>query len=307
MQRNCTVQFFHLVCQASRLSDVRSPRTLGVRTTSDIALRLFLQDGFNGVSMDQLVAEAGGSKATLYRYFPSKEALFEAIIDEVAAPAVNERWRGLGGRRAGGRLVGPSVERRPPAALDPRTILLAPARHRRAPPVPAPRDDVVRARRSPGPKPASAASWPPGEQQVTSTSTICRSPPSSSSAGSSATSNSAPRSACLRRPARTSKPESRQRSGRSSPRARVAELTVRRQSSISSCRSNPTISDAVGALRASAAMKSSPPPMYTDQKSTSVAANHRRSSGQNRSGLRHAVLGLGMAQLRHGADGPVSR
>ena len=53
----------------------------------ETALRLFLEHGFNGVSMDQLVAEAGGSKATLYRYFASKEALFDAIIDDIATQA----------------------------------------------------------------------------------------------------------------------------------------------------------------------------------------------------------------------------
>ncbi len=89
----------------------------------DIALRLFLQHGFNGVSMDQLVAEAGGSKATLYRYFPSKEALFEAIIDEVAAPAVNdegEDWEVVG-LEPGLLDIGRATAA---AALDPRTILL---------------------------------------------------------------------------------------------------------------------------------------------------------------------------------------
>lgn len=55
----------------------------------DTALQLFLEHGFNGVSMDQLVAAAGGSKATLYRYFDSKDRLFEAIIDDLShrAPA----------------------------------------------------------------------------------------------------------------------------------------------------------------------------------------------------------------------------
>jgi len=50
----------------------------------EIALELFLEHGFNGVSMDQLVERAGGSKATLYRYFDSKEQLFEAIIDDLS-------------------------------------------------------------------------------------------------------------------------------------------------------------------------------------------------------------------------------
>lgn len=47
-------------------------------------MQLFIEHGFNGVSMDHLVATAGGSKATLYRYFDSKEKLFEAIIDDLS-------------------------------------------------------------------------------------------------------------------------------------------------------------------------------------------------------------------------------
>lgn len=62
----------------------------------DAALELFLEHGFTGMSMDQLVAATGGSKATLYRYFESKEALFEAIIDDVAGASVagpnDEDW-----------------------------------------------------------------------------------------------------------------------------------------------------------------------------------------------------------------------
>ena len=88
----------------------------------EVALRLFLQHGFNGVSMDHLVAEAGGSKATLYRYFDSKEALFEAIIDDVAAGAVNsagrDRWDEVE-LEDGLRQLGRATAR---SALDPRTI-----------------------------------------------------------------------------------------------------------------------------------------------------------------------------------------
>lgn len=49
----------------------------------DTALRLFIEHGYHGVSMDTVVSEAGGSKATLYRYFESKEALFSAIVDDL--------------------------------------------------------------------------------------------------------------------------------------------------------------------------------------------------------------------------------
>lgn len=37
--------------------------------------------GFYRVTMDELAARAGLSKRTLYRYFPGKEAIIEAVID----------------------------------------------------------------------------------------------------------------------------------------------------------------------------------------------------------------------------------
>lgn len=44
--------------------------------------KLFVERGFGSVSMEAVAAEAGASKATLYGYFPSKEALFEAFVNE---------------------------------------------------------------------------------------------------------------------------------------------------------------------------------------------------------------------------------
>lgn len=49
----------------------------------ETALELFIEHGYHGVTMDTVVAAAGGSKATIYRYFESKEALFSAIVDEL--------------------------------------------------------------------------------------------------------------------------------------------------------------------------------------------------------------------------------
>jgi TetR/AcrR family transcriptional repressor of mexJK operon len=47
-----------------------------------IAYAAFLEDGFAATSMSSIAAKVGGSKATLYNYFPSKEELFAAVIDE---------------------------------------------------------------------------------------------------------------------------------------------------------------------------------------------------------------------------------
>lgn len=42
----------------------------------DAAERMFLQHGYEGVSMDQIAAEAGVSKLTVYSHFGDKDALF---------------------------------------------------------------------------------------------------------------------------------------------------------------------------------------------------------------------------------------
>jgi AcrR family transcriptional regulator len=47
-----------------------------------IALEAFLTDGYAATSMSNIAAKVGGSKATLYNYFTSKEELFAAVIAE---------------------------------------------------------------------------------------------------------------------------------------------------------------------------------------------------------------------------------
>lgn len=44
------------------------------------ARAVFAEDGFEGASVDDIAARAGVSKATLYRYFPDKRALFQAYV-----------------------------------------------------------------------------------------------------------------------------------------------------------------------------------------------------------------------------------
>ena len=46
------------------------------------ARRCFVHDGFHGTSMQDLVDEAGVSSGAVYRYFPSKDAVIEAIAAE---------------------------------------------------------------------------------------------------------------------------------------------------------------------------------------------------------------------------------
>ena len=46
------------------------------------ASRCFAARGFSGTTTRELAAGAGVTEAALYRYFPSKEALYSALIDE---------------------------------------------------------------------------------------------------------------------------------------------------------------------------------------------------------------------------------
>ncbi|AOL19100.1 MULTISPECIES: TetR/AcrR family transcriptional regulator [Xanthomonas] len=48
------------------------------------ASEVFLELGFEGASMSQIAARVGGSKRTLYGYFPSKEELFVAVAKDMS-------------------------------------------------------------------------------------------------------------------------------------------------------------------------------------------------------------------------------
>ena len=80
-----------------------------VQRILDAAKACFLRSGFQGASMQQICAEAGMSPGALYRYFPSKEAIIEAICeaDRARTPAVrrdpreSQRRRRLRRRRDG--------------------------------------------------------------------------------------------------------------------------------------------------------------------------------------------------------------
>lgn len=52
----------------------------------DAALDVFIETGFDAARMDDIAARAGLSKAGVYLYFGSKEALLRALIDREIAP-----------------------------------------------------------------------------------------------------------------------------------------------------------------------------------------------------------------------------
>ena len=66
---------------AARAAGPGRPKDLGKRASIlEAAKRLFLEQGYQGVSMDQIAAAAGVSKLTVYSHFGDKETLFSAAI-----------------------------------------------------------------------------------------------------------------------------------------------------------------------------------------------------------------------------------
>ncbi len=63
------------LCEADRL-----------RLLREAAEAIFLRDGYAAARMDDVAHLAGMSKRTLYQHFPSKAALFEAVMEDCLLP-----------------------------------------------------------------------------------------------------------------------------------------------------------------------------------------------------------------------------
>jgi AcrR family transcriptional regulator len=65
-----------------RADDPRRLRMAEKRAAILAAARpILLRDGLGGTTLDRVAAEGGIAKMTLYRHFPSKEALFEGLVN----------------------------------------------------------------------------------------------------------------------------------------------------------------------------------------------------------------------------------
>ncbi len=52
----------------------------------DAALRLFVRNGFAATKVEEIATDAGLSKGAIYRYFSSKEEIFEQLVKRALAP-----------------------------------------------------------------------------------------------------------------------------------------------------------------------------------------------------------------------------
>ncbi len=67
---------------ADAVDDTGAPDSAKARQILDGARKVFLTQGFDAASMNEVAREAGVSKGTIYSYFPSKDALFAALVRE---------------------------------------------------------------------------------------------------------------------------------------------------------------------------------------------------------------------------------
>ena len=58
----------------------------------DIALTVFSQKGFNGTTTKEIAAAAGITEAMIFRHFPSKQALYKAVLESKIGCPGFERW-----------------------------------------------------------------------------------------------------------------------------------------------------------------------------------------------------------------------
>lgn len=65
--------------------ETKAPPARRVRRETMVAAarEMFIAHGYGQTAMSAVAAKVGGSKTTLWAYFPSKEALFEAVVDDL--------------------------------------------------------------------------------------------------------------------------------------------------------------------------------------------------------------------------------
>ena len=76
-----------MVCPVTRWRRRKEARP---QELTDAALALFVEKGYAATRLDEIAAQAGVSKGTLYLYFSSKEELFKAVVREGLLPLLAE-------------------------------------------------------------------------------------------------------------------------------------------------------------------------------------------------------------------------
>jgi AcrR family transcriptional regulator len=61
----------------------------------DVAISLFLENGYAATTMSTIASALGGSKGTLWAYFDSKEEVFAAVVDALTTRLQEDLYAGL--------------------------------------------------------------------------------------------------------------------------------------------------------------------------------------------------------------------
>lgn len=64
------------------------------RQLLDAALELFSRKGFGGTTTKEIAAAAGVTEAIIFRHFPSKQALYTAVLDSKTESCDHHEWMG---------------------------------------------------------------------------------------------------------------------------------------------------------------------------------------------------------------------
>jgi TetR/AcrR family transcriptional regulator, mexJK operon transcriptional repressor len=87
LYHSCKTKSYRMQDVDSRKWRADDPRRLRMAETRAAILRaagpIMLRDGLSGTTLDRVATEGGIAKMTLYRHFPSKEALFEGLVTAV--------------------------------------------------------------------------------------------------------------------------------------------------------------------------------------------------------------------------------
>jgi AcrR family transcriptional regulator len=88
------------MAEGVELLDEPKSETKGERTRQrllELAIERFGERGYRGTSVSEIARAAGLTQAAVYAYFPSKEGLFEAAVDEDASSIIERaRERSVG-------------------------------------------------------------------------------------------------------------------------------------------------------------------------------------------------------------------
>lgn len=89
---------------------VAQKRRRARREIIDSAQAILAQSGHDGVTLGSVAGQLGMTKQSLYHYFPSKEALDQALVTALLDAEIESLLKALNGRRASKKVLGTLIQ-----------------------------------------------------------------------------------------------------------------------------------------------------------------------------------------------------